>query len=99
MFHYAVTSAHLGCLVNDTMLAQTGMTPLHKACQYGHVRAVEELIKEEADVNARNDVSCSWPIISSLAAGADGLAVGLYMPALGCEGIDTNPAGEEGGCW
>ena len=31
------------------------MTPLHKACQYGHVRAVEELIHEEADVLAVND--------------------------------------------
>lgn len=35
---------------------QTGMTPLHKACQYGHVRAVEELIKEGADVLAVNNV-------------------------------------------
>jgi len=33
----------------------TGMTPLHKACQYGHARAVEELIKEGADVLALND--------------------------------------------
>jgi hypothetical protein len=40
---------------------QTGMTPLHKACQYGHARAVEELIKEGADVLALNDVSISPP--------------------------------------
>eukprot|EP00281_Chroomonas_sp_CCMP1168_P024690 CAMPEP_0206237624 /NCGR_PEP_ID=MMETSP0047_2-20121206/14367_1 /ASSEMBLY_ACC=CAM_ASM_000192 /TAXON_ID=195065 /ORGANISM="Chroomonas mesostigmatica_cf, Strain CCMP1168" /LENGTH=155 /DNA_ID=CAMNT_0053662077 /DNA_START=175 /DNA_END=642 /DNA_ORIENTATION=- len=33
----------------------TGMLPLHKACQYGQVRAVEELIKEGADVLATND--------------------------------------------
>uniref|UniRef100_A0A6U4KGG9 Uncharacterized protein n=1 Tax=Hemiselmis andersenii TaxID=464988 RepID=A0A6U4KGG9_HEMAN len=33
----------------------TGMSPLHKACQYGQARAVEELIKEGADVLAVND--------------------------------------------
>ena len=37
------------------------MTPLHKACQYGHARAVEELIKEGADVLAVNDVRISPP--------------------------------------
>mmetsp|Transcript_39793 Transcript_39793/g.77923 ORF Transcript_39793/g.77923 Transcript_39793/m.77923 type:complete len:167 (-) Transcript_39793:308-808(-) len=33
----------------------TGMSPLHKACQYGMLRAVEELINEGADVLAVND--------------------------------------------
>lgn len=35
------------------------MTPLHKACQYGAIRAVEELVKEGADVLYQNDVSPS----------------------------------------
>jgi hypothetical protein len=29
----------------DEMNFQTQMMPLHKACQYGHVRCVEELLK------------------------------------------------------
>jgi hypothetical protein len=38
-------------------MLQTGITPLHKACQYGHVRAVEKLMQEGADVLAVNSVS------------------------------------------
>ncbi|EKX44061.1 hypothetical protein GUITHDRAFT_109849 [Guillardia theta CCMP2712] len=34
----------------------TGMSPLHKACQYGRVQNVEKLINEGADVLATNDV-------------------------------------------
>jgi len=33
----------------------TGMSPLHKACQYGRVQNVEKLINEGADVLATND--------------------------------------------
>ena len=41
------------------------MTPLHKACQYGALRAVEELVKEGADVLFQNDVSPSPPAHTS----------------------------------
>jgi len=42
-----------GCIVREKT-ELSGMSALHKACQYGRIANVEKLIQEGADVNVKN---------------------------------------------
>eukprot|EP00960_Hanusia_phi_P034160 750889-Hanusia_phi.AAC.1 len=60
----------------------TGMSPLHKACQYGRVQNVEKLINEGADVLATNDVLLS-EFVEHYTTHRLSSAVGFLSTALG----------------
>ena len=63
------------------------MMPLHKACQYGQLRCVEELLKYGGESQILEQNAVIFIFLSDIRALTLQFAVRFHMFALGCERI------------